>query len=132
MISTPENNELSVVVADYLDESIGDAISSNISRYNVQAIPITTHPDFSEDFCVNQSLDLAKLTYSLIKFANHSRVSFNHVSSSISTLVPLMSDFFATYLTDDECPINESTLDNEDATESSFRLESETIHYQNV
>ncbi|CAF3390230.1 unnamed protein product, partial [Rotaria sp. Silwood2] len=104
IISTPENNELPIVIAECLDDIVHRIIAL-VSI--IDATPITTCPSFSDKMFINQALDLPMLAYCLIKFANDTtRVSFNYLSPLIPRLVPILSGFFATYLNFETRPLH--------------------------
>ncbi|CAF3938297.1 unnamed protein product [Rotaria sp. Silwood1] len=104
IISTPENNELPIVVAECLDDIVHRIIAF-VSI--IDATPITTCSSFSDKMFINQALDLPMLAYCLIKFANDTtRVSFNYLSPLIPRLVPILSGFFSTYLNFETRPLH--------------------------
>ncbi|CAF3305789.1 unnamed protein product [Rotaria sp. Silwood2] len=112
LISTPENDELPNLIIDCLNDLLDTIVNSNItntisSEDNKNPIHVTDHTFFSKRMFVNESLHVPLLAYGLIKFVNDTtRRSFNYLSPLIRLSVPIMSGFFATYLSAEKRPLH--------------------------
>ncbi|CAF3933472.1 unnamed protein product [Rotaria sp. Silwood2] len=111
IVSTPENDEIPIVVTDCLNnilDEIASTYTSTIvsSQHSTTAVQINDHIYFCKMF-VNHCLQLPLFAYGLIKFVNDtSRVCLNYFSPLIPASIPMFSGFFATYMNAEKRPIH--------------------------
>ena len=102
-VTTPENDEISTIVADLLDEICEKAVKTSNeivdSDAHVEADALAMTPVITSRTFVNNSFNVKLLAYSLLKFIFEPDGFSSRVQPKWPVVhVPLLSGFFASFL----------------------------------